>query len=111
MQNIDLSKNSLTTLSESLLIWNTTKQVKLNQNPWLCDCKISWLVTSGIGLDEYLKCASPKQQAKKLIATMKMKDFAPCQVSNRSTNHKVCNFWLWSYVLIYTNIAVKNMSC
>ena len=53
------------------MVWNSTKQVKLNQNPWLCDCKISWLVTSGIGLDEYLKCASPKQQAKKSIAEVR----------------------------------------
>ena len=50
--NIDLSNNALTTLSESLLVWNSTKQVNLNQNPWLCDCKISWLVTSGIELNE-----------------------------------------------------------
>ena len=87
--NIDLSDNALTTLSESLLVWNSTKQVKLNQNPWLCDCKISWLVTSGIELDEYLICASPEQQAEKLIATMTMKDFAPCQVSTRNTKNKV----------------------
>ena len=50
--NIDLSNNALTTLAESLLVWNSTKQVNLNQNPWLCDCKISWLVTSGIELNE-----------------------------------------------------------
>ena len=58
------------------LSYNVPPQKKRLHNIWM--------------VPQYLSCASPKQQAEKLIATMTLKDFAPCQtVSLQSTVNKV----------------------
>ena len=66
VKNVYLSNNELTTISFSLLPWEKLDTIKLDGNPWHCDCDLSWLVykknhtlISGIDYD-YLICKSPE---------------------------------------------------
>ena len=45
LQNLNLSYNLLTSLSPKVLSFtsNATQDIRLNENPWNCDCDIVWL--------------------------------------------------------------------
>ena len=68
IRNVFLSDNALTTLSSSLLPWKKIQTVKLDGNPWHCDCKFSWIVSKDVynlsAIDySYLICKSPEHVA------------------------------------------------
>lgn len=42
--HLDISANSLTFLPLSLNSLNTLEELKMNKNPWACDCRMAWFV-------------------------------------------------------------------
>ena len=68
VKNVYLSNNALTTISSSLLPWGNIDTIKLDGNPWHCDCSFSWIVSKqDVNLSSidysYLICKSPESVA------------------------------------------------
>ncbi|KAJ9594368.1 hypothetical protein L9F63_014210 [Diploptera punctata] len=41
---LDLSSNSLTSLDQEMIDWETLKEVNLQENPWSCTCPFQWVL-------------------------------------------------------------------
>ena len=68
IKNVYLSNNALTSISSSLLPWKELDTVRLDGNPWHCDCRFSWIVSKDVynlsAIDySYLICKSPEHVA------------------------------------------------
>ena len=68
VKNVYLSNNAITQISFSLLPWEKIDTIRLDGNPWHCDCSLSWIVSvndhnlSAIDYT-YLICKSPEHLA------------------------------------------------
>lgn len=43
LEEVHLRQNALTTMDQNLLPWMRIRYVDLRENPWNCDCHISWM--------------------------------------------------------------------
>ena len=81
ISNVYLSNNGLTTISFSLLPWDKIDTIKLDGNPWNCDCSLSWIVSkkkhnlSSIDYNDYLTCNSPEDLRELPIKHLSAGDF------------------------------------
>jgi len=80
IKNVFLSNNGLTTLSSSLLPWKELETVKLDGNPWHCDCSFSWIVSKNVynlsAIDySYLICKTPELVAELPIVHLSKDNF------------------------------------
>ncbi|XP_041978422.1 leucine-rich repeat-containing G-protein coupled receptor 5-like [Aricia agestis] len=65
---LDISSNSLTGLSKTLLDWSTVDSVNLQNNPWHCSCDLQWVIDDLLPklykvnsrLLTELRCGSPR---------------------------------------------------
>lgn len=73
--SIDLRNNKLHTLSKKIFSWQYLSYIDLQQNPWVCDCKLQWVLTELVPylyvkqpeLLYELRCAAPKRFANKMF--------------------------------------------
>ena len=72
VKNLYLDGNSLEFVSEMLLDWPKSDKVLMGQNPWRCDCALSWMFhqphqpkdrlnLSSIVFDDYMLCRTPER--------------------------------------------------
>ena len=83
-----MDSNGLEFISEVLLDWSSSHRVELGNNPWRCDCALSWLLPksdssmrnlSSIVYGEYMTCLSPprlKGLPMKYVSNTSLED--PC---------------------------------
>lgn len=62
-------QTGLETLSQTMLQWDYVSEVDLAENPWICDCRLSWMpdLVSLDVTDGKLRCASPEALAGRLL--------------------------------------------
>ncbi|KAK2839679.1 hypothetical protein Q5P01_013419 [Channa striata] len=62
LRHLDLSNNSLTTLSKDTLVKAPLLEtLVLHMNPWSCDCRMNWFLTWSLAHPGLMKCSSGPQ--------------------------------------------------
>ncbi|XP_046977791.1 leucine-rich repeat-containing protein 70-like [Vanessa cardui] len=84
LENLSLKGSNLSTLDESLsVLFVKVKRLDLQQNPWVCDCRLAWLRKLPIAPDliDDLKCSSPQNLIDRRIFDLGEEDFV-CDTSS-----------------------------
>lgn len=95
LREVDLSDNKLTQLEKCWLDFPNLRDLKLTQNPWHCDCKLTALISEfrrhNLPSDD-LECASPLYLMSESVKRLTTQNMCPGKLSllhyNRINNDK-----------------------
>ncbi|GBN88782.1 hypothetical protein AVEN_187675-1 [Araneus ventricosus] len=79
LEYIDLSGNKITTITQAVFgnVYNTIKELNMENNPVICDCSLQWYMSRYRGT---LKgnCAGPEDKKGKSFQSLTQRDFSYC---------------------------------
>jgi Leucine-rich repeat (LRR) protein len=81
---------NLTTMPDIRNLLKEDFDLTMLDNPWICDCRISWMEnTTDIGFTT-LKCAAPSRHAGKLLHGIPLEDYCPGELVNQYSILNAC---------------------
>ncbi|XP_018009759.1 leucine-rich repeat neuronal protein 1 [Hyalella azteca] len=95
LKKVHLNNNNLAVLDNELLDWAALEEIDIQNNPWVCDCRIVWFTKEPLEnlnankpqLTEYIICAKPNDATGQSLPYLASHDYAfKCPEIEKVTN-------------------------